>query len=175
MFWGRGAAMPEKQVNLELVSSYTLEYDSEPTEVTERDTVPARFVKRRDWGVDVGRDWFQNTDLFPYLEDLDSENREITFEVYTIDDQGIRNGKAQCVVWTEFGGSTVPYVKWDAMYKNGQMHGACRTYDVKLVSKLTDKTFYVDGKAVDAKTVAQWRKMQSAMNTKTKSKQIKGR
>ena len=84
--------MPEKQVNLELVSSYTLEQDSVPTEVMEHDTVPARFVKRRDWGVDVGRDWFQNTDLFPYFEDLDSENREITFEVYTLDDKGIRNG-----------------------------------------------------------------------------------
>lgn len=167
--------MPEKQVNLELVSTYTLEYDSKPTEVMEHDTVPARFVKRRDWGVEVGRDWFQNTDLFPYLEDLDSENREITFEVYTLDDKGIRNGKAQCVVWTEFGGETVPYVKWDAVYKNGQMHGACRTYNVKLVSKLANKIFFVDGKAVGAKTVAEWRKVQSAMNAKAKSKQIKGR
>lgn len=61
------------------------------------------------------------------------------------------------------------------MYKNGQLHGADRTYNVKVVSKLADKTFYVDGRAVDAKTVAEWRKVQSAMNTKVKSKQIKGR
>lgn len=167
--------MPEKQVNLELVSSYALEYDDKLTVVKEHDTVPARLLKRRDWGVDVGRDWFQNTDLFPYFEDLDFENREITFEVYTLDDKGIRNGKAQCVVWTEFVGEIVPYVKWDAMYKNGQLHGAYRTYNVKVVSELADKTFYVDGRAVDAKTVAEWRKVQSAMNTKAKSKQIKGR
>ena len=166
--------MPEKQVHLELISTYTLKYDSEPTEVMEHDTVPARFVKRRDWGVDVGRDWFPNTDLFPYFEDLDSEAREITFEVYTLDDKGIRNGKAQCVVWTKVGGETVPYVKWDALYKKGQMHGACRTYNVKLVSKLADKIFFVDGKAVGAKTVAEWRKVQSAMNAKVKSKQVKG-
>ena len=167
--------MPEKQVNLELVSTYTLEYDSEPTEVTEHDTVPARLLNRRDWGIGVGRDWWQNTDLFPYFDDLDSENREITFEVYTLDDKGVRHGKAQCVVWSEFNGDTAPYVKWDAMYKNGQLHGAYRTYNVKVVSKLADKTFYVDGRAVDAKTVAEWRKVQSAMNTKVKSKQIKGR
>ena len=167
--------MSEKQVNLELVSTYTLEYDSEPTEVMEHDTVPARFVKRRDWGVDVGRDWFQNTDLFPYFEDLDSENREITFEVYTLDDKGIRNGKAQCVVWTEFGGEIAPYVKWDAMYKDGKLHGAYKWYDVKLVSKMASKTFYVNDRPVYAKTVAEWREVQSAMNAKAKSIQIKGR
>lgn len=167
--------MPEKQVNLELVSTYTLEYDSEPTEVMEHDTVPARFVKRRDWGVDVGRDWFQNTDLFPYFEDLDSENREITFEVYVLDDKGVRNGKAQCVVWTTFGGDVTPYVKWDAMYKDGKLHGAYKWYDVKLVSKMASKTFYVNDRPVYAKTVAEWREVQSAMNAKAKSKQIKGR
>lgn len=167
--------MPEKQVNLELVSSYALEYDDELTVVKEHDTVPARLLNRRDWGIGVGRDWWQNTDLFPYFDGLDSENREITFEVYTLDDKGVRHGKAQCVVWSEFNGDAAPYVKWDAMYKNGQLHGAYRTYNVKVVSKLADKTFYIDGRAVDAKTVAEWRKVQSAMNAKVKSKQIKGR
>lgn len=169
--------MPEKQVNLELVSSYVRMLDDEATEVevTEHDTIPERYLKRRDWAVGVGYDWYQEESLFPFFDDLNSENRKITFEVYTLDDKGVRHGKAQCVVWSEFNGDLAPYVKWDAMYKNGHLHGAYRTYNVKVVSKLADKTFYVDGRAVDAKTVAEWRKVQSAMNTKVKSKQIKGR
>ena len=170
--------MPEKQVNLELVSSYTLVddfYEQTPVEVKEHDTVPAGKLNRRDWGINVCYEWYMNEELFPHFEDLANDSREIVVEVYVLDDKGVRNGKAQCVVWTTFGGDVTPYVLWDAMYKNGQLHGAYRTYNAKVVSKLADKTFYIDGRAADAKTVAEWRKVQSVMNAKAKSKQIKGR
>lgn len=170
--------MPEKQVNLELVSSYTLEddfYEQEDVEVKEHDTVPARMLKHRDWGIFVGYEWYENEELFPHFEDLANDRREIVVEVYVLDDKGVRNGKAQCVVWTTFGGDVTPYVKWDAMYKDGKLHGAYKWYDVKLVSKMASKTFYVNDRPVYAKTVAEWREVQSAMNTKAKSKQIKGR
>lgn len=170
--------MPEKQVNLELVSSYTLVddfYEQTAVEVKEHDTVPAGQLNRRDWGINVCYEWYMNEELFPHFEDLANDSREIVVEIYVLDDKGVRNGKAQCVVWTTFGGDVTPYVLWDAMYKNGQLHGAYRTYNAKVVSKLADKTFYIDGRAVDAKTVAEWRKVQSAMNAKAKSKQIKGR
>ena len=50
--------MPEKQVNLELVSSYVRMFDDEPTKVTEHDTIPEWQLKRRDWAVGVGYDWY---------------------------------------------------------------------------------------------------------------------
>lgn len=49
--------MPEKQVNLGLVSSYVQMFNDDPTKVTEHDTVPEWRLKRRDWGIGVGRDW----------------------------------------------------------------------------------------------------------------------
>lgn len=170
--------MPEKQVNLELVSSYTLDddfYEQKEVEVKEHDTVPARQLNHRYWGINVGYEWYENEELFPHFKDLANDSREIVVEIYVLDDKGVRNGKAQCVVWTTFGGDVTPYVLWDAMYKDGKLHGAYKRYDVKLVSKMADKTFYVDGRAVDAKTVAEWRKVQSAMNAKVKSKKVKGR
>ena len=45
--------MPEKQVNLELVSLYTLRFDDKPTEVKEHDMVPEHQLKFRDWAVHV--------------------------------------------------------------------------------------------------------------------------
>ena len=167
--------MSEKQVNLELVSTYTLEYHSKPTKVTEHDTIPEWYLKRRDWAVGVGHDWIEEESLFPFLNELDPDHRQITFDVYVLDDKGVRNGKAQSVVWDEFDGEPDHNVVWDAMYKDGKLHGVCKAYNIKRVRKLVDKTFYVDGRAVDAKTVAEWRKVQSAMNAKAKSKQIKGR
>lgn len=167
--------MPEKQVNLELVSSYVRMFDDKETVVTEHDTMPERFLKRRDWAVGVGYDWYEEESLFPFLDDLDPAHRQITFDVYVLDDKGVRNGKAQSVVWDKFDGEPDHNVVWDAMYKDGKLHGVCKTYNIKRVRKLANKTFFVDGKAVDAKTVAEWRKVQSAMNTKVKSKQIKGR
>lgn len=167
--------MSEKQVYLELVSSYTLDYNDKLMEVKKYDTVPSRLLKRRDWGIGVGREWYMNEDLFPCFEDLKYNYKEITFKVYTLDDKGVRNGKAQCVIWTEFGNDSAPYVKWDAVYKDGKLHGAYKEYDVKLVSKMVGKSFYVNGRAVDAKTAAEWRKMQSAINVGIKSKQSKKR
>ena len=167
--------MPEKQVNLELVSSYIRMFDDEPTEVTKHDTVPECRLKRRDWAVGIGYDWYEEESLFPFLDDLHPDYRQITFDVYVLDDKGVRNGKAQSVVWDEFDGEPDHNVVWDAMYKDDKLHGVCKAYNIKRVRKLVDKTFYVDGCAVDAKTVAEWRKVQSAMNAKAKSKQIKGR
>ena len=167
--------MPEKQVNLELVSSYVQMFDDKLTVVKEHDTIPERYLKPRDWAVFVGQCWIEDNSLFPFFDDLDPDHRQITFEVYVLDDKGVRNGKAQSVVWDEFDGEPDHNVVWDAMYKDGKLHGVCKTYNIKRVRKLAGKTFYVDGRAVDAKTVAEWRKVQSAMNTKVKSKKVKGR
>ena len=79
--------MPEKQVNLELVSSYTLDddfYEQKEVEVKEHDTVPARQLNHRYWGINIGYEWYENEELFPFFEDLKDDEREITFEVYTI-------------------------------------------------------------------------------------------
>ena len=167
--------MPEKQVNLELVSSYVRMFDDKPTEVTEHDTVPECRLKRRDWAVDIGYDWYFEENLFPALDELEPAHRQITLDVFVLDDKGVRNGKAQSVVWDEFDGEPDHNVVWDAMYKDGKLHGVSKRYNIKRVRKLAYKTFYVNGRAVDAKTVAEWRKVQSAMNAKVKSKQIKGR
>ena len=106
---------------------------------------------------------------------LDRLNLLSNSYVFVLDDKGVRNGKAQSVVWDEFDGEPDHNVVWDAMYKDGKLHGVCKAYSIKRVRKLAGKTFYVNGRAVDAKTVAEWRKVQSAMNAKAKSKQIKGR
>lgn len=162
----------EKYVRVELVSKYTTGFGDYVIH-TEYFSYPARLLKRPDWGEYIANDWFFNEDLFPSFKDLEFDGYELPsslFEVYTVDENNIRNGRAQGIRcypkrWL---------LLWEAQFKNGEQHGKCIDYDYEIrVKRKASKSFHTDGMPDVAKTVAEWRKKQAEMRALAKTTQIR--
>ncbi len=156
-------------VRVELVSTYSSIYAVEKTH-TEYFKYPVQKLKRKDWGEYIGKDWYENTDLFQCFSELEN-GTEIVFEVYTIDENNVRNGRAQCLTVDE---NDEWLLRWDSHFKNSKQHGKHVDYDydirtIRRVTRKPCKSFFTNGKYVDAKTVAEWRKRQSDIRAAAQS------
>lgn len=163
----------EKKIRVELVSTYTLKFGAEETH-KEYCEYPASELKRKNWGEYIGNDWYDNEDLFPCFGELEYKGAdipEIVFEVYTVDENNVRNGRAQGLTCD----SDKWLLRWDAQFKNGKQHGKRidYDYDMRFIRKPISKSFYIDDKRIDAKTVAEWRKKQSEMQALVKGIQVR--
>ncbi len=161
----------EKTVRVELVSKYN---DTTHTEYCE---YPAWELKGKNWGDYIKVDWWQNTDLFPYFEDLalfGKKSPVIVFEVYTVDANNVRNGRAQGLTIEEIEDDDETLLRWEAQFKNGKQHGKRIDYDYDIrVTRKARKSFYTNGDYTSAKTVAEWRKKQAEMRALAHSTQTR--
>ena len=162
----------EKKIRVELVSKYTTKFGFETT-YTEYFEYPASELRCRNWGEYIGDDWYDNVDLFPCFSDLDYDGEEIpaiVFEVYSVDKNNVRNGRAQGLTRDHDGWK----LRWETQFKNGKQHGKRIDYGYNILAKrkTISQSFYIDNKRVDAKTVVEWRKKQSEMCALVKGAQI---